>query len=232
MQRLACRNVQEYVALLDNDTAAAVECRSLTGVSISRFFRDARLWETLENRILPDLVERFPSEIRVWSAGCAGGEEVYSLKILWNRIGLSETGRPGLRITATDMNPAYLERAKTACYPSSSLREVPGAARTQHFGAESGGKRFRVKPEFTEGITWQVHDFFSGPPGSGFHLIFLRNNLFTYYRAPDIMPVLDAAIRALLPGGRLIIGSHERLPSPIPDLLPCPSLPYLFRKAE
>ena len=73
MQQLGCRDMDAYVARLETDTIVRLECERLLSVSISRFFRDRRLWETLQGHILPELATAFSTGIRMWSAGCACG---------------------------------------------------------------------------------------------------------------------------------------------------------------
>ena len=124
MQNFGCRNVSAYLVELDRRNDARRDCERLMTVSISRFFRDRKLWENLQKDILPVLVETHNEKIKVWSAGCASGEEVYSLKIL--DVLEASAGRiPYLEVLATDMNPDYLERARAGVYPLSSLKEVP-----------------------------------------------------------------------------------------------------------
>jgi len=125
MQSLGCRSLQQYLVQLEQKAEARSQCQLALAVPISRFFRDRRLWDALENRILPELIETGRSSIRVWSAGCACGEEVYSLKILWEQMSRSTGTLPLLDITATDLHPTHVERAAAAVYPLSSLKEVP-----------------------------------------------------------------------------------------------------------
>jgi len=82
MRSLGCRSLQQYLKQLERRAEVRSQCALALAVPISRFFRDRVLWDILENRILPELVEIGKSSIKVWSAGCACGEEVYSLKIL------------------------------------------------------------------------------------------------------------------------------------------------------
>ena len=124
MQQLDCRNMREYLDQLEQSEEVRSQCARLMSVSISRFFRDKRLWQILESRILPELIETHRERVRVWSAGCACGEEAYSLKILWDHMGRTIGNLPELDITATDMNPLYLKRAKDALYPLSSLDKM------------------------------------------------------------------------------------------------------------
>ncbi len=236
MRRLGCASLREYLRWLEQREAVRRECDRLMGVCISRFFRDLRLWEILENQILPQLLDTHEKRtihqdrINVWSAGCACGEEVYSLKILWERLGRSCLHSPMLGVTATDLNPLSLKRAKDAYYPQSSLKEVPENLKATCFQAEPGKKGFRVNPALKGGIKWLEHDFFSGPPGPSFHLIFIRNNLLTYYQDERVEPALQKITDALSPCGYMIIGSHEDLPFQVSGLKPHPSLSYAFRK--
>lgn len=158
----------------------------------------------------------------MWSAGCACGEEVYSLKILWEQMSRSTGTLPLLDITATDLHPTHLERAAAAVYPLSSLKEVPETTRSTWFEAEPGGGRFGLKPALKEGIAWRRHDFLSGPPPSGFDLILVRNNLLTYYQSSLIRAPLEQMAKALSADGYLIIGSREKLPFPPARLHPAP----------
>lgn len=165
MQALGCRSVQEYLEQLEQKADVRIQCDLALAVPISRFFRDRKLWEALENRLLPELIDTGKSRIRVWSAGCACGEEVYTLKILWEQMNWHTDTLPVLDITATDLHPIHLERAAAAVYPLSSLKEMPEAAKSIWFEAEPRGGRFRLKPDLKGGITWRSHDFLSGPPG-------------------------------------------------------------------
>jgi chemotaxis methyl-accepting protein methylase len=230
MQSLGCRSLQEYLELLERTAEARSQCELALAVPISRFFRDRSLWEALENRILPELIPTARGTLRVWSAGCACGEEVYSLKILWEQMRRPAGPLPVLEITATDLHPAHLERAAAAVYPSSSLREVSESTKSTWFEAEPGGGCFRLKPALKSGIAWSRHDLLTGPPASGFDLIFVRNNLLTYYQSSRSRAPLEKMAEALSMGGYLIIGSREKLPFPSVRLQPCPALRFVFKR--
>ncbi len=182
MHLLGCHGVTEYLVKLERDDDLQKQCEQMMTVSISRFFRDRRLWEVLEKEILPGLLLTHKEKITAWSAGCACGEEVYSLKILWDQLGASIGHPPELVMTATDMNPDYLERARKGVYSSSSLKELPKQFRSFYFQTNSSRKRYTINPSLKEGIEWQERNLGSDPPGAYFDLIFLRNNLLTYFQ--------------------------------------------------
>lgn len=230
MQALACRSVSEYLQRLDSCPELGRQSELLLTVSISRFFRDHHLWHILEEHLVPELLARKTASLRVWSAGCAGGEEAYSFKILWHELNERCTALPDLVLVATDINPEYLERARTGIYPASSLREVSRERRLRYFEPVTDGRYYAVREFVKEAIDWKEHDLFSHPPGLEFDIIFLRNNVLTYYE-PDLQAeALKQILGNLAPGGYLIIGSHEQLPFQPADLLPLPELTYVFKK--
>ncbi|MEQ8386703.1 MAG: CheR family methyltransferase [Coleofasciculus sp. A1-SPW-01] len=95
-------------------------------ITISIFYRDRQIFQYLYQEILPQLIqlarERGDTELVCWSAGCASGEEAYTLSIIWHLAKFSEVPNLSLRIIATDANAYLLERATTGCYEWGSLK--------------------------------------------------------------------------------------------------------------
>ena len=231
MRLLGCQDVGGYLLEVDENEEVRQECERLMTVPISRFFRDRRLWEILKNEILPALIVEHRGELRVWSAGCASGEEVYSLKILWDGLTGSVLPLRELKIAATDINPICIERARAGVYPLTSLKELPEPVRSSYFDAQGGKDLYAVKPSLKNGIIWLRHNLFSDPPpGSHFHIIFLRNNLLTYYQDDLKRPAVENLLNCVSKEGFLIIGSHEKLPFAGHDLVPFGSLSYVYKK--
>ena len=234
MQSLGCRSVDGYLEILKAQDAAHQECRRRLTVAISRFFRDRAVWKRLAHDMLPPLIaaSRHHPAFRIWSAGCACGEEVYSFQIIWQHLQASGIALPELRILATDMNLDCLVKAQTGIYPQSSLKHVSCEDRNAFFIPLPKGKRFQVKSMLSRGIIWQRHDLLGNPPQRGFHIVFLRNNLLTYHRDPEASAALRRIANTLYPHCSLVIGRHEMLPPELhPSFIqPFPSLP-IFRKA-
>jgi chemotaxis protein methyltransferase CheR len=213
MQELGCRHIDQYLARLETDPGIRAECERRMTVSISRFFRDRRLWEILENHVLPEVSAQGRGSVRVWFAGCAGGEEVYSLRILWEEFAAGCKIPPALFVIATDVAPQYLERAREGIYPRGALREVD-AERLARWFVHVNKQHDRVKPSVKEGIDWRVHDFLADdPPAKDLDIVFLRNNLLTYYANQLAEPPLERVIDALRPAGFLVIGAKEEMPA-------------------
>jgi chemotaxis protein methyltransferase CheR len=232
MATLGCPNAGAYLKRLDNDAEARNEAHRLTDVSISRFFRDGPLWRTLEEEILPSMITEHPEGLRAWSAGCALGPEVYSFTILWAVLAAAMTTMPPLELWATDVNPAYMKRAIEGIYPAAALARVPADARARFF-RPVGKKSFHIADELREGIRWQVHNLVADPPPArDFHVVFLRNNLLTYYRKEIVEAALPPIADSLERGGYFIIGRKEHLPDSMMGFHPHATVSCLYRKQE
>jgi len=222
--------METYLRALDKNPKVKEQCeRSLT-VSISRFFRDRGLWQVLENQILPGIVETHQEEIKVWFAGCACGEEVYSLAILRDRLKDRFEGVPRMDILATDMNPLYLDKAKARVFSRSSLKEVPVEIRNKYFRERKDGKQYQLLPFIIDNMTWERHNLLKDPPDQGFHLVFLRNNILTYYRDPLKSSAVKKVVECLTPRGFFVIGSHETRPPELDHLMSFSGYSYIFQK--
>ncbi len=230
MQELQCSSMKAYLEKLDADIDARRDARRLTDVSLSRFFRDEPLWQILETEIFPALIRENPGTIRVWSAGCALGQEAYSIALLWLMLTEKISAGSSLELWATDVNDAYLDRAIEGLYPA--LARVPTELRERFF-RPAGKKSFRVTDELREGIRWRVHDLAAdAPPSRDFHVILLRNNLFTYYREERIEAAFPKIAGSLRPGGFLAVGRKERMPAFLAGFEAHPVVPYLYRKSD
>jgi len=213
MQQTGCPHFRQYLQVIDENPEVEHQCQLLLTVSISRFFRDRRLWEVLETDIVPGVLAGNVEEVRAWSAGCALGQEVYTFKLLWQKTERATGRGPHLRLWATDMNPDYLRRAQAGVYTRSSLKEVPAVFLNTYFKPLRGKKSFSIDDALKEDVIWETWDLLSPPPATGFQLVFLRNNLLTYYKPELKVPAFATIAESITKGGYLMIGSHERIPS-------------------
>jgi chemotaxis methyl-accepting protein methylase len=210
MTALACSSVQDYLHILGGHPALWQQCEALLAVTISRFFRDRLLWDYLQTQVLPNLLALYDSPLAAWSAGCASGEEPYSLAM----VAAADNGSPAsaVRILATDVNPECLHKAQQGRYPLSSLKEVPDAFKHRWF-QPADRRAWQIDGRLGTCIRWEVHQLLAEPPRKYFHLILLRNNLLTYYQGQRLQRAFDRIAERLVDGGVLIIGSHEHLPT-------------------
>ena len=187
---------------------------SLCRISISRFWRDHAVFERLRDVVLPQLAEqaarRDPPLVRCWSAGCASGEEPYSLSLIWHLEVAKRFDSVVCAITATDSDRTLLTRALRACYPAGCLKHLLADWRCQAF-TESGGD-LCLRARFRQGVEFRHQDIRKQMPDGPFDLILCRNLAFTYFDAAGQAAIARELGQRLAPGGQLVLGMHERLP--------------------
>jgi len=145
-----------------------------------------------------------------WSAGCASGEEPYSLRLAWTLC--AEPAFPDVRIdiVATDVDETLLARARRGLYRPSSLRDLPCSLAERAF--RRSGDLFELRPEPRRDIAFSRQDIRTEAPDAKFDLALWRNLVFTYFDAPTQSRLLDELRAHMRPGGALVIGAHEKLP--------------------
>ena len=226
MSDLGLEGFAAYRKRLEADPQEWRTFDDLCHITISRFFRDKGVFEALRTRVLPEIAVRAQREgrrARCWSAGCASGEEPYTLRILWD---LEVAGTcPGvtLSIIATDIDRSVLARACDGYFEATSLRELPPHLVTQGF--ERTGNRFCVRTRHREDITFLAQDLRSESPAGPFDLVLCRYLAFTYFAPPLQQNVLARIADRLAPNGYLVIGTHEQLPKHTVPLAPLPGAP-------
>jgi chemotaxis methyl-accepting protein methylase len=199
----------------------AVLVKSLT-IKYSTFFREALALEYLREHVVPSMLDHEADGdehgLRIWSAGCARGEEPYSLAMLL-RDAMSRHGRSiDVAIFATDIDAQALEHAREARYPVASIAHIPYALAARY--CEILGESAQVNPCITRMVRFSVHDMLdrlaSAPAESifgGFDLILCRNLLI--YFTPDAQATICGRLyRSLAPGGYLLLGRTETLAAP------------------
>ncbi len=209
--RMRARSVEshaEYSVLLERDPDEYVELLDAVTINVSKFFRNASMWVLLRDRVLPDLARRDDKEIRIWSAGCAAGEEPYSIAILVRQ--LAEARRidaDRVRILATDVDPVALDAARRAEYGAFAFTEMSDSTRTRWF---VGPKRDRLRPEIGSMVRFERSDLMSGAQPPDQHLVLCRNVLIYFERAVQL-GLFERFHEALVPGGYLQLGKVETL---------------------
>jgi chemotaxis protein methyltransferase CheR len=231
MRDLGLEDFSAYRARLEADPAEWAVFDDCCHITISRFFRDRGVFEVVRTSVLPDIASRAKQErrnARAWSAGCAAGEEPYTLKVLWDLEVARSFPGVGLSILATDVDETMLARAREACFEASSLHDLPPYLVDQAF--DRVGPLFCVKQQHRQGINFLSQDLRSEAPTPMFDLILCRYVAFTYFAPPLQDQVLVRIVDRLLPNGYLVIGTHERLPGSSPALIPLAGTPQVFKK--
>ncbi|MBL0696893.1 CheR family methyltransferase [Comamonas sp. JC664] len=185
-------------------------------VNKTDLFRDDLQLAAFRSQVLTPLVARRRRPLRVWSAGCATGEEVATLLVL-----LAEAGAdPGSTVLGTDISGEVLNRARWWSYSREQLNRVPPELRSRYF-TRSGAKE-SLSPALRERASFQCHNLMArpypeAPGGGGFDVIFCRNVLI-YFTAEAFQRTVEALAASLAPGGTLVLSASEPLLQVPPSL--------------
>ena len=243
VRRQVCRRIERRLLDLDLSDVTAYRAYleatpeewqsldALCGVTISRFYRDRGVFEFLERSVLPQLAAETATRgaaVEAWSAGCASGEEPYTLVLVWEYAVRPSFPAVGLHVLATDADETMIRRARAASYGESSLRELPSPWRRRGFVRRGG--RCHLRPRFRQPVTVECHDVRDSIPNGPYDLVLCRNLAFTYFEPALQREVAERLALALRPGGALVVGSHERLPEGSGGLTPWCSRLGVFRK--
>lgn len=201
-----------YVERLNRDRQELTRLIQALTIHVSQFFRNPSTYRAIGEQILPTLLadkrQAGARALRLWSAGCATGEEPYSLAILLLERAPEVVRELSTVIYATDVDAETLERAREGVFPARSLAHLPPAWRARHFTAD--GTRYRVGAVARRLVFFKEHNLLRRPPVGRLDLIVCRNVLI--YMAPPVQgQVLEAFQRVLNPGGFLVLGKVEGL---------------------
>lgn len=210
MGELGLSRYQDYLKVLQADATEAEAFPNRIRLTLSRFFREHERWAQLSEALEVLLSEEeSPAGLRAWSAGCCGGEEPYSLAILWESGFAARYPGNRLAITATDIDGPSLRRAEEGCYDTPSLRELSPESRKEWFQRESN--RWRLVEGPRRIVSFRKIDLLMDEPAGPFDLVLCRYLAFTYYRGERRRRAAARLWSALRPGGILFIGRKEGL---------------------
>jgi two-component system CheB/CheR fusion protein len=201
-------NIEDYVALARSSSREVAGLFKELLISVTRFFRDVDAFEVLRREVIPQIAShtRLGEGIRVWVAGCATGEEAYSLAMLFEEY-VDEGGRPrDVKIFATDIDRDALEFAGLGIYPESIAADVSQERLARFFVRR--GESFQVARFLRQRVVFANHDVTRDPPFSRVALVSCRN-LLIYLGAAMQAQVIAGFRFALRPGGYLFLGSSE-----------------------
>jgi chemotaxis protein methyltransferase CheR len=196
-------NYRDYQDLLRRDPTEYDRLLDRLTINVSQFFRDPEAFQAIARSVLPVLVKN--RRANIWSAGCANGEEPYSLAMLFNeRLPVGKQ----TRIWATDIDPAVLVRAQAGLYKDASLADVPFMLRQKYLTRQ--GELWAVDPALKTGISFQRHDLTGEMPTGPFDLIVCRN-VMIYFNRQLQETLLRGFHKLLAPEGFLMLGKTEVL---------------------
>lgn len=179
-------------------------------ISVTSFFRDAEAFDALAGQldaaVFNAAADAAPQKIRAWVAGCATGEEAYSVAMQLTEQSMARHLEPDIQVFATDIDERAITIARTGLYPGQIVNDVAPSRRLQFFTKEQG--QVRVGKELRERVTFSAHNILRDPPISNLDLVCCRNLLIYLDRSVQ-RRVLEIFHFALRPGGLLFLGSSE-----------------------
>ncbi len=209
-------NTADYAELLRTTEAEAVALFQDSLVSVTSFFRDPDAYEMLEKDCIPQLfAEKMRHDyVRVWVAGCATGEEAYSVAMQLAEYAAQAHEPPRLQVFATDLDENAIAFARQGIYPLTIAKDISPSRLERFFLKDENG--YQVRPEIREHVLFAVHDLLKDPPFSRLDLICCRNVLIYFNR--DAQEKVFATFHyALSRSGYLFLGTSESVDSS-PDL--------------
>jgi len=209
----------QYLLHLQSSSGAADLSTLISVVAVHKtdLFRDEVQLSAFRTHVLEPLVARVLGRpLRVWSAGCATGEEVATLLMMMEEAGADGSST----VLGTDISEVALNRARTLSFPGEQVRRLPGGLRERYFVPD--GSRSILVPELRERASFQHHNLMESPypkaaGGEGFDIIFCRNVLI-YFTSEAFDRVVGLLAERLAPGGTLILSAAEPLLQAPPSL--------------
>lgn len=212
-----CKEFSDYLSCLQENPAELDRLLDVITINVSRFFRDTLTFELIADRILPEIVREKTrgrdQSLRVWSAGCAMGEEPYTLAILIHELLEKEGLEMNLHLFATDIDGRILNDAGKAVYPLASVHHMKYRLLTKYFTPE--GTSFRLIPEIKKLVAFFLYDMLdkkhSVPTESvfgNFDLVLCRN-LLIYFNTEYQETIFARLHHSLAENGYLILGNAE-----------------------
>lgn len=228
------KNYYQYAYYLDKYPEEYDNFLNDLTINVTNFFRDKEVFEFLKKDVLPILIsgkqKTTTKRIRIWSAGCAGGEETYSIAIMLSELLGARVNNFNISIWGTDLDNKSLEQAKKGEYEQEMISNLDPTILSKYFEYSNG--KFKVKEEIKSSVRFRKHDLINDLPMKCFDLILCRNVLI-YFNRQFQSKLFQAFFNGLNRYGFLVLGKSEMPNQEILDRLEQVSKRNcVFRKRE
>jgi len=210
MQQIPIENFDDYLDYLEVHPEEFAQLFNTILINVTDFFRDPEAWTYLQTEILPRIIENKPPQepIRVWSAGCATGQEAYTLALVFAEVMGPNAFRDRVKIYATDADEDALGQARVASYSAKEVESVPKPLLEKYF--EPSNSRFLFRADLRRSIIFGRHDLAQDAPISRLDLLVCRNVLM-YFNSEVQGRILARLHFALNGNGYLFLGKAEMM---------------------
>jgi chemotaxis protein methyltransferase CheR len=214
MKTLGAPSYRKYSAMLDSSPGEYEKVVDAFTINVSEFFRDKDAYKAIKEKVLPALIADKKSTgrrgLRIWSAGCACGEEVYSISMLLNDLLGDEYGHFTLRLYATDIDEACMQRARDGFYDPASLKNVDKKYLSRFTHTTPDG-RIAINDDIKRNVTFRRFDLIDGGSFGAYFDVILCRNVMIYFSESQKSKLINSYFNSLNAGGYLIIGKTETL---------------------
>lgn len=194
----------KYVQGLKTDKSLFEEFVNYITINVSEFYRNPEQWKLMDQEVIPELIQKFGKNLKVWSAACSTGDEPYSLVMAFSKhLPLSN-----IRIHATDLDKQVIAKAKIGLYSAKSVASVPEDLKKKYF-TQVGGS-YKISDEIKACVEFEEHNLLRDEYPKNYHLIVCRNVLI-YFTEEAKDEVFRKYFKSLASGGVLFIGSTEQI---------------------
>lgn len=210
MASIESADLDRYLEILRSDTAELDLLAKDLLINVTSFFRDPKVFDLLAEQIIPDLINRQPSDqpLRIWTVGCSTGEETYSLAMLFREAMTAAKRHIKLQIFASDVDPDAVASAREGLYPEAIATDVSPERLARFFIKEK--THYRVLSDLRDLVVFTVHNVLTDPPFSRLDLVSCRN-LLIYLRPQAQEKLVSLFHFALREGGILLLGGSETI---------------------
>lgn len=216
MQMLPTESYSNYIDYLIEHPEEFLPLFNAIDINFTRFFRDTAAWDYIAAQIIPQILAQPSNQpIRVWSAGCASGEETYTLAILLAEALGIEQFKARVQIFATDVDREALNQARQGSYFSSEVADLPGNLLEKYF--EQADDHYIFRKDLRRCFIFNHHNLIQDAPMSKIDLLVCRNVLI-YFTLEAQVRVLVRFYFGLKDSGFLFLGGTEVVPSEIANL--------------
>lgn len=205
MNRNGIDNLNEYFNLLRSNPKKLEEFVNMLTINVSEFFRNSDKFSELETKYLPELAQK-SSRLKIWSAGCSIGAEIYTLAMILDKHKLLDK----CELIASDFDRAILKKAQSGIYTKYEVGTVPADYMKYFKPLDDTNEKFQIEPRFTTKVKFEKVDLLNSKYDTGFDLILCRN-VVIYFTEEAKDRLYETFYKSLKPGGILFIGSTERI---------------------
>lgn len=194
----------DYVKLIKTDKTKFEEFINYLTINVSEFYRNPDQWELMDKEIIPDLINKFGKNLKIWSAACSTGDEPYSLVMaLSKHLPLNQ-----IKIYATDIDKQVMAQAQVGLYNEKSLVGVPAEFKSKYF--KQVGTSYQIADEIKSRVEFKQANLLTDNYPTNYDFIVCRNVLI-YFTDEAKTDVYAKFAKSLKPGGILFIGSTEQI---------------------